>query len=79
MASLEPSDAPPVGDDDIEEEEAEDVMDMADVSMDPNHPLLARAQAALESQLVTAKETVELQLREKAEALKSGKMVQNMF
>ena len=73
MASLEPSDAPPVGDDDIEEEEAEDVMDMADVSMDPNHPLLARAQAALESQLVTAKETVELQLREKAEALKVAK------
>ena len=38
--------------------------------MDPDHPLLARAQAALKAQLVTARENVESELREKHESLR---------
>jgi len=38
--------------------------------MDPDHPLLARAQAALKAQIVAARENVEAQLREKHESLR---------
>ena len=38
--------------------------------MDADHPLLARAQAALKSQLEAAKYAVDTELREKAEALR---------
>ena len=38
--------------------------------MDPDHPLLARAQAALKAQLVTARENVEAELRAKHESLR---------
>ena len=56
-------------DDDIIEEMPE----VPDVGMDPNHPLLARAQSALKGQLIAAKERAELELREKEEALKVAK------
>ena len=56
--------------DDFLEEEASEV---PEVGMDPNHPLLARAQAALAAQLISAKERAELELREKEEALKVAK------
>jgi len=58
-----------VDDDDIIEEGP----DVPEVGMDPNHPLLARAQAALKGQLISAKERAELELREKEEALKVAK------
>ena len=44
-----------VDDDDIIEEGP----DVPEVGMDPNHPLLARAQAALKGQLISAKERAE--------------------
>ena len=38
--------------------------------MDPNHPLLARAQAALKEQLLNTRQNIEEQLRERKENLK---------
>ena len=47
-----------------------DGVDLTGGGMDPDHPLLARAQAALKAQIVAARENVEAQLREKHESLR---------
>ncbi|CAG9461572.1 unnamed protein product [Pedinophyceae sp. YPF-701] len=45
----------------------------ADGAMDPEHPLLARAQAALKSQLKEAEQRLKEELREKSEALRRAR------
>ena len=45
----------------------------SDIAMDPDHPLLARAQAALAKQLKDTRTRLEEELREKKQGLKSAK------
>ena len=63
-----PDEGGPVEPDPYMEEEDTDTDSMA--GLDPSHPLLARAQAALKHQLVEARLRVEGVIREKTEDLK---------
>lgn len=65
----DPEETPDAGTRDSLDEDDLDIFG-SDGAMHPDHPLLARAQAALRKQLLESKLKLEEQLREKAEELK---------